>query len=343
MLWSIVAVSRAAAAVISQHVLVICHFVLDFLEGAAVLGILLFLSFHHTLRGISVIFITLLAAAFSLSIARDSTETHRLRGVDSWSRIFVLEGLVTVSFAQCAQFFVNTWLERTCVIKNLRKRYVTENDQGNMSSYVDFCYAFKSLAVMVIFTLSLLSGVFTYWFAYLFPSIISEIGKTVAYAQLFGVLPFAVAFLYCLVCMYLHRRYQSRALVLITVLSTVLCVTGFGACLQMDASYGHLFLTIPGACGLLPLLSWWTVNGSATYNRRAMSSSAGRASVYVCSILLILLFWILLPPAVIQPSLAIFKILFSVFFLVPLIVILCIMHLSGARCEERLIIWSSST
>jgi len=119
-------------------------------------------------------------------------------------------------------------------------------------------------------------GTTLYGLALFLPSIVDQLGFSPNKTQLLSVGPFVGGFFVTVFSAYSSDRYESRGITLAVV--SVIAVLGSALYLGAEnkfASYGALYLMVPGVYATTPVIAAWMANNSEPYYRRATNVAMG--------------------------------------------------------------------
>lgn len=270
--------------------------VLGITEGGLLPGMVLYLSGMYT-RGEMALRLGLFYTAASLSgafgglLARGLTEIGKHGHQAIWSWIFIIEGLLTVVVGIFAYLMLpNTIATASFLNEDERVFAVTRLHLDMPSRYAadgteHHHEAFKWSEVMRgIFTLStwlsasayfgILAGLYS--FGLFLPTIIVELGYTANEAQLWSVIPYAVASVLTVVIAFVSDRLKLRGIVMLFTL--IPAIVGYAVIANIGVQhpkikYGMTFLMATGMYASVPCVLVWNSNNSAGHYKRATTTA----------------------------------------------------------------------
>jgi hypothetical protein len=120
----------------------------------------------------------------------------------------------------------------------------------------------------------LLSGIYS--FGLFIPTIIVELGYTANEAQLWSIIPYAVASVLTVIAAIISDRLKLRGVVMLFVL--IPTIIGYAVIAKIDTSHpnvkhGMTFLMASGMYASVPCVLVWNSNNSAGHYKRATTSA----------------------------------------------------------------------
>ncbi|OTB03886.1 hypothetical protein M426DRAFT_23409 [Hypoxylon sp. CI-4A] len=262
-------------------------------EGGLLPGIVLYLSTIYT-RGELALRIGVFYTAASLSgafgglLARGISEIGTRGGLNSWRWIFVLEGLFTALVGIASYFLLPngpgsakflTPEERQFAVARLHSS--GGSGDGNREKEATEKFAWSEVARGVFsaqtwFTACAYFGILSglYSFGLFLPTIISGLGYTADEAQLWSVIPYAVASVVTVITAFLSDRFRVRGPVML--FSLPLAIIGYAVIAYTNnnkVKYGMTFLMATGLYSSVPPVLGWLSNNSAGHYKRATTSA----------------------------------------------------------------------
>ncbi|EXJ86137.1 hypothetical protein A1O1_06507 [Capronia coronata CBS 617.96] len=266
-------------------------------EGGLLPGMVLYLSGIYT-RGEMALRIGLfytsasLAGAFGGLLARGLSAIGPKAGLDAgWRWIMVIEGLLTFAAGVAAYFLLpndvsTAWFlkteERALAAKRLQEDTPTYSRDGHSSEatekfrWSEVVRGILSIQMWLTATayFSILSGLYS--FGLFLPTIIKGLGYTANEAQLWSVIPYAVAAVVTVVVAFASDRLKLRGVVMLCVLP--LAIIGYAAIANVsehdnNTKYGMTFLMATGLYASVPPVLVWNSNNSAAHYKRAATSA----------------------------------------------------------------------
>ncbi|KAF8343835.1 MFS general substrate transporter [Cantharellus anzutake] len=277
--------------VTSYHGLIICRLFLGLTEGPLVPALLLYLSElykrHDLQKRIAMLFsASSLAGAFSGLLAYAIVHLDGKAGKPNWSWIFFLEGIFTVIFGIASYF----WLPKDIAKKSA---YITAIQEDTALDRVDDAFqlsiVWSSLTAPHIVllgtagffagTLSLCSrasllchkyppGYLTNGLAYFIPTVVGSLGYSPTETQLYGVPPFACAFVLSMMAAYFSDKYRCRGLIALGASFITLAGYVVMYCMALFAQTIGTSITSPCALALI-------ANNAYPHYRRATAIAFG--------------------------------------------------------------------
>jgi MFS family permease len=267
-------------------------------EGGLLPGMVLYLSGIYT-RGEMALRIGLfytsasLAGAFGGLLARGLSAIGAHGGLDAgWRWVLVLEGVFTFIAGVSSYFFLPNSVstasfltpeERelaTRRLKNDTSAHLTDDAGAAVEGVEQFRWSEVRRGVFDVQLwltatayFSILSGLYS--FGLFLPTIIKGLGYTANEAQLWSVIPYAVAAVVTVVVALLSDRFKLRGVVMLAVLP--LAIVGYAVIANVDehdnhTKYGMTFLMATGLYASVPPVLVWNSNNSAGHYKRATTS-----------------------------------------------------------------------
>ncbi|KAI2468502.1 MFS general substrate transporter [Annulohypoxylon bovei var. microspora] len=263
-------------------------------EGGLLPGIVLYLSTIYT-RGELALRIGIFYTAASLSgafgglLARGIAEIGTRGGLNRWRWIFVLEGLFTALVGIAAYFLLPNGVASAKFLTPEERQFASDrlhagNGTGDGShrekeSSERFAWSevargiFSAQTWFTAFAyFGILSGLYS--FGLFLPTIISGLGYTADEAQLWSVIPYAVASVVTVFTAFLSDRFRVRGLIMLC--SLPLAIIGYAVIANTKndkVKYGMTFLMATGLYSSVPPVLGWLSNNSAGHYKRATTSA----------------------------------------------------------------------
>ncbi|KAI8959917.1 MFS general substrate transporter [Daldinia sp. FL1419] len=262
-------------------------------EGGLLPGIVLYLSTVYT-RGELALRIGIFYTAASLSgafgglLARGISEIGTRGGLNKWRWIFVIEGLFTAVVGIAAYFILPNGVgsakflnaeEREFAVNRLNA--ASRGDGSDREKETSEKFAWSEVArgffsLQTWFTASAYFGILSglYSFGLFLPTIITGLGYTADEAQLWSVIPYAVASVVTVITAFISDRFRVRGVVMLC--SLPLAIIGYGVIANVDnnkVKYGMTFLMATGLYSSVPPVLGWLSNNSAGHYKRATTSA----------------------------------------------------------------------
>ncbi|KAL1873995.1 hypothetical protein VTK73DRAFT_646 [Phialemonium thermophilum] len=266
--------------------------ILGLAEGGLLPGMVLYLSGIYT-RGELALRIGLFYTAASLSgafgglLARGLAEIGTRGGLSSWRWIFVIEGLLTVVASAIAFLLLPNGLANARFLTPEEKEYAITRLQGpnSNSSGVENEVAEKfswkevyrgAFSLQTWFTACAYFGILAglYSFGLFLPTIIAALGYTANEAQLWSVIPYAVAAVITVIIAFISDRMKVRGIIMLFTLP--IAIVGYAVIANVTnakVKYGMTFLMATGLYSSVPPVLGWLSNNSAGHYKRATASA----------------------------------------------------------------------
>ncbi|RWA08414.1 hypothetical protein EKO27_g6685 [Xylaria grammica] len=228
-----------------------------------------------------------LSGAFSGLIARGISELDGRGGLTAWRWIFIIFGLFTTTVG-----FTSFWLlpngvasarffspeEREYALGRLRSqgagssgREQEEAEKFAWSEVARGVFNWQTwLSASAYF--GILSGLYS--FGLFLPTIIKDLGYTANEAQLWSVIPYAVAAVATLCTAYLSDHFRVRGIIMLC--SLPIAIIGYAVIANThitSVKYGMTFLMATGLYSSVPPVLGWLSNNSAGHYKRATTSA----------------------------------------------------------------------
>ncbi|KAF8799658.1 hypothetical protein BYT27DRAFT_7201265, partial [Phlegmacium glaucopus] len=193
-------------------------------------------------------------------------------GRPGWAWIFILEGLFSIMMSLIGYIAVPSTPHDSKFLTEDQKEWpplTLEMDRPSMKPVHTFSLkeVFRSLTsphVILPLTQFFLAGAMVFGLA--FPN----------QTQLLTVGPFATGFFVTIISAFLSDRYKTRGIA--AVLTTILAAAGYALDLSAEhryASYGALYLMVPGVYAPTPVFAAWMAYNSELHYQRATSVALG--------------------------------------------------------------------
>ncbi|KAI1340233.1 major facilitator superfamily domain-containing protein [Xylariaceae sp. FL0016] len=288
--WGIIAMSTGFIQNFSHFVAV--RALLGCCEGGLLPGMVLYLSSVYTRGELAIrigIFYTSasLSGAFSGLLARGISELGGRGGLSSWRWIFVICGCFTATMG-----FTSYWLlpdgagsakfltpeERQIAVRRLHTQGAGNGNREREDSE-KFSWGEVRRGVFGLQTwltalayFGILSGLYS--FGLFLPTIIKGLGYTANEAQLWSVIPYAVASTFTVVTAYCSDYFKVRGKIML--FSLPIAIVGYGVIANTtntNVKYGMTFLMATGLYSSVPPVLGWLSNNSAGHYKRATTSA----------------------------------------------------------------------
>ncbi|KAL1990930.1 hypothetical protein VTN49DRAFT_5434 [Thermomyces lanuginosus] len=274
---------------------------LGFAEGGLLPGMVLYLSWFYARSDLAVrigLFYTAtsLSGAFGGLLARGLVEIGPRGGLEGWRWIFIIEGLLTVVCGAVAAIALPNNIEsakyltpeeRKVALQRIRRDDPhntgdVENETFKVSEVLRGIRDLRMwLSALAYF--SILVGLYS--FGLFLPTIINETGlpSNPNEAQLWSVIPYAVAALFTVIVAIVSDRIRLRGVMMLITLP--FAIAGYAAIANITAPrirYGMTFLMATGMYSSVPCILVWNSNNSAGSYKRA-TTSAVQLAIANCS------------------------------------------------------------
>ncbi|KAI1267013.1 MFS general substrate transporter [Xylariaceae sp. FL1019] len=282
--WGIVAMSTGFIHSFSHFVAI--RALLGICEGGLLPGIILYLSSIYTRKELAIrigLFYTSasLSGAFSGLLARAISELGGRGGLSSWRWIFIIFGLFSTTVG-----FVCFWLlpngvstarfltpeQREYAARRLRAQHgIGEGERFSWSEVRRGIFSLQTWFTALAY-FGILSGLYS--FGLFLPTIIRGLGYTANEAQLWSVIPYAVAAVFTVATAWLSDHFKVRGIIMLCTLP--IGIIGYAVIANVDNSrvkYGMTFLMATGLYSSVPPVLGWLSNNSAGHYKRATTSA----------------------------------------------------------------------
>ncbi|OAV94823.1 hypothetical protein PTTG_06219 [Puccinia triticina 1-1 BBBD Race 1] len=279
-----------------------------------------------------------IAAAVSGLLTYEIVKLDGRWGHPGWAWVFLIEGFVTSIIGLTGFYFLPSSIENAILLTNEDKTFLVSRLKAvgkpssacSLTSVQEFSpkstkyqvlAAFKSPHVILMSVAQFASTSNIYGLGYFTPTahvfefaddllkiggiraVVMRFGYSPRATQLLTVPPFIVAFIYILGLSYWSDRYQSRGLAGGT--SAALAIIGFSifyGSTYDKLRYASLFLSIPGAYGVMPSLAAWTADNSEPHVRKASALACGGMVANVGGLFSVWIFTLGQPPRYSLPT-----------------------------------------
>ncbi|TVY43165.1 putative transporter [Lachnellula occidentalis] len=270
--------------------------VLGITEGGLLPGIVLYLSGMYT-RGEMALRLGLFYTAASLSgafgglLARGLTEIGQIGSQAEWSWIFIIEGILTVVVGVIAYFLLPNSVDTASFLKEDERAYARTRlhldvpsrlaQDGSGDQHEAFSWSEVSRGIFDLSTwlsavayFGILAGLYS--FGLFLPTIIVELGYTANEAQLWSVIPYAVATVVTIAVSIVSDRLKLRGVVMLIVLLPA--IVGYAVIANVGiqhpkVKYGMTILMATGMYASVPCVLVWNSNNSAGHYKRATTTA----------------------------------------------------------------------
>ncbi|CZT12114.1 related to allantoate permease [Rhynchosporium graminicola] len=293
-MWGIVTMSLGFVK--NYHEFVAVRAILGVCEGGLLPGMVLYLSGMYT-RGEMALRLGLFYTAASLSgafgglLARGISAIGDRHGLYKWSWIFIIEGLLTVAVGFVTYFILPNNVETASFLtederllasarlhKDLPSRLAQD---GSEHQHEAFQWSEVRRGVFNISTwlsalayFGILAGLYS--FGLFLPTIIVELGYTANQAQLWSVIPYAVASVVTVGIAFVSDRMKLRGTIMLFVL--IPAIIGYAVIANISVAhpkvkYGMTFMMATGMYASVPCVLVWNSNNSAGHYKRATTTA----------------------------------------------------------------------
>jgi len=263
-------------------------------EGGLLPGIVLYLSGMYTRPEMALrigLFYTAasLSGAFGGLLARGLTAIGTVGQQQPWTWIFIIEGLLTVVVAVIAYVLLPNTVagasfltkeERSFAVSRLRSdvpsRLVQDGSDRESFKWSEVVRGLLDLSTWLSASayFGILAGLYS--FGLFLPTIIVELGYTANQAQLWSVIPYAVASVLTVVVAIVSDRLKLRGVVMLFTLLPA--IIGYAVIANISVAhpkvkYGMTFLMATGMYASVPPVLVWNSNNSAGHYKRATTSA----------------------------------------------------------------------
>ncbi|KAH7363765.1 putative MFS transporter [Rhexocercosporidium sp. MPI-PUGE-AT-0058] len=294
MMWGIV--TMCLGFVKNYHQFVAVRAILGICEGGLLPGMVLYLSGMYT-RGEMALRLGLFYTAASLSgafgglLARGLSSIGKQGGLQKWSWIFIIEGLITVAVGFMSYFLLPNSVETASFLKEDERVFASARlhqdvpsrlaQDGSERQHEAFQWSEVCRGVFNVSTwlsaiayFGILAGLYS--FGLFLPTIIVELGYTDNEAQLWSVIPYAVASVVTVAIALLSDRLKLRGTIMLFVL--IPAIIGYAVIANISAThpkvkYGMTFMMATGMYASVPCVLVWNSNNSAGHYKRATTTA----------------------------------------------------------------------
>ncbi|KAH8676492.1 major facilitator superfamily domain-containing protein [Tricladium varicosporioides] len=268
--------------------------ILGLAEGGLLPGIVLYLSGIYT-RGEMALRLGLFYTAASLSgafgglLARGLTAIGKVGKQEDWSWIFIIEGLITVVAGVGAYFLLPNSVDTASFLKPEEQAFArqrlhldmpTNTAQNESEPYESFQWGEVLRGILSPSTwlsatayFSILAGLYS--FGLFLPTIIVELGYTANEAQLWSVIPYAVASVITVAVALISDHLKLRGVIMLFTL--IPAIIGYAVIANVSGhpkvKYGMTFLMATGMYASVPCVLVWNSNNSAGHYKRATTTA----------------------------------------------------------------------
>ncbi|KAH6872168.1 hypothetical protein J4E91_011200 [Alternaria rosae] len=254
-------------------------------EGGLLPGMVLYLTGFYRRQELALrigIFYTAasLSGAFGGLLARGLNAIGPAGGLEGWRWIFIVEGLLTVLVGVCSAIFLPNSIESARFLTPDEKEHARFRLGEQSASHERFDWAEVKRGVFnvqvwltALAYFAILSGLYS--FGLFLPTIINNgFAKDPNEAQLWTVIPYAVASVFTVAVALLSDRLALRGPIMLCTLPVA--IIGYGVISQSanpKVQYGMTFLMATGMYATVPCILSWNSNNSAGHYKRATTSA----------------------------------------------------------------------
>ncbi|TBU21809.1 MFS general substrate transporter [Dichomitus squalens] len=216
-----------------------------------------------------------LAGAFGGLLAFAIVKMDGIGGLNGWSWIFILEGLVTFIVAIFAWFYMSDYPENASFLTKLEREWLVETikqDSTGLSKEFKRKFVFQALRdphVWMLFGIHFCLIIPAYAFSLFLPTMITGLGFSSSKAQLLSVPPNAAGCLTTVVGGVLSDRFRARGPFILV--GSLTALAGYCILFTTADSWTGYVGTILAACGLFPsiacVLAWAGGNSGGEVKR----------------------------------------------------------------------------
>ncbi|KAH7389854.1 major facilitator superfamily domain-containing protein [Pyrenochaeta sp. MPI-SDFR-AT-0127] len=255
-------------------------------EGGLLPGMVLYLSHFYQRQELALrigIFYTAasLSGAFGGLLARALNAIGPAGGLEGWRWIFIVEGLLTVFIGLCSSIFLPNSIESAGFLNPLEKEFARHRLGEQSAEHERFDWAevkrgIFNLQVWLSATAYFAILCCLYSFGLFLPTIINNLkfASDPNEAQLWTVIPYAVAAFFTVCVALLSDRLALRGPVMLCTLPVA--IIGYGIISQSTnphVQYGMTFMMATGMYATVPCILSWNSNNSAGHYKRATTSA----------------------------------------------------------------------
>jgi len=254
-------------------------------EGGLLPGMVLYLSLFYRREELALrigIFYTAasLSGAFGGLLARGLNAIGPAGGLEGWRWIFIVEGLLTVAIGTCSALFLPNSIEAASFLttqeqEHARDRIGTASSERERFDWAEVRRGIFNVQVWLSALAYFAILCCLYSFGLFLPTIVNKgFAKDPNEAQLWTVIPYAVAAVFTVLVALLSDRLALRGPVMLCTLPVA--IVGYGVISQSTkpkVQYGMTFLMATGMYATVPCILSWNSNNSAGHYKRATTSA----------------------------------------------------------------------
>jgi nitrate/nitrite transporter NarK len=200
-------------------------------------------------------------------------------GLEGWRWIFIVEGLLTVFVGLCSALFLPNSIEAAGFLTPVEKDIARHRLDQHNTAHEPFSWSEVKRGIFnvqvwltALAYFAILSGLYS--FGLFLPTIINNgFAKNPNQAQLWSVIPYAVAAVFTVITAFVSDRLALRGPVMLVTLPVA--IIGYGVISQTTnpkVQYGMTFLMATGMYASVPCILSWNSNNSAGHYKRATTS-----------------------------------------------------------------------
>ncbi|KAF1985960.1 MFS general substrate transporter [Aulographum hederae CBS 113979] len=271
--------------------------ILGMCEGGLLPGMVLYLSTFYKRSELALrigLFYTAasLSGAFGGLLARGLSAIGPRGGLEGWRWILIIEGLLTVACGTLSYFLLPNNVESAKFLSTAQKdcaRQRLNSDapgnsrdsflNGNPEESFQWSEVRRGVFNIQVWLsasayFSILAGLYS--FGLFLPTIINALGFVDGpdAAQLWSVIPYAVACIFTVITAYASDRYKLRGVLMLFCLPV--SIVGYAVIANVSnakVKYGMTFLMATGMYSAVPCVLVWNSNNSAGHYKRATTSA----------------------------------------------------------------------
>ncbi|KAK7036421.1 hypothetical protein VNI00_011618 [Paramarasmius palmivorus] len=280
------AVQTGMAFVKSWGMLTLCRILLGALEApffpAMVYIISTWYKRHEVQKRLAAFYLmSITISAFSSIMAYGLSMLNGKSGIQGWSWIFLVEGVITIGLGIIGYFLLpdfpdkNKFLSREQTVLILKR--VREDRGDHVPDEITTAKVLHHLSDWTLWAYGIMFGCATlpaYMLAYFIPVILAGMGYSTTDSLLLSAPPYGPAFLSAMIFAWLADRTKHRSSYIaiqavITLVGT--CMTAFAT--QNSVRYAGTFFINAGSAGCIPGILAYGANNVASQSKRAVSSA----------------------------------------------------------------------
>lgn len=221
-----------------------------------------------------------LSGAFGGLLARGLNAIGKAGGLEGWRWIFIVEGLLTVFIGLCSILLLPNSIEAAGFLSPTEKDIARHRLDQQNSAHEQFEWAEVKRGIFnlqvwltALAYFGILAGLYS--FGLFLPTIVQAgFAKDPNKAQLWTVIPYAVAAVFTVITAFLSDRLAVRGPIMLCTLP--IAIIGYGVISHSKnphVQYGMTFLMATGMYSSVPCILSWNSNNSAGHYKRATTSA----------------------------------------------------------------------